>query len=609
MKSIYIRATLLVLFTFVIVNNIIFIPGNILAWDVFGYYLYLPLYFIYNDLGIKDESIIQGILEQYANSTTFYQAGKINETHYVMKYPMGMAFFYAPFFAIGHIIASLSDYAADGFSKPYQYAIFSGGIFYSLAGLFFLTKVLLRFFSKRITIIVLFIIVFATNYVVHFTMYGQNAMSHNYLFTAYALILWLTIKWHETYKIKYILLLGLICGLATLSRPSEFVCILIPALWGITSKQSALEKYNLILNKHRKQLIYFSLIIISIGFFQFSYWKIYTGSFFYNSYGNPGEGLDLFSPHTIQLLFSFRKGWLIYTPVMMFAIAGFYFLYKKNNYIFYALFGYFLINLYLVSAWSNWWYTESFSQRSLPPSYPVMAIALGYFLTWLHTNKRLVWLPFYLLIGAFLILNIFQTHQFNLGVIPGDGMTKAYYFKVFGKTYATEKDRKLLLVKRAPDQLEVLENPDEYQCKPFKTLDFENDENADTAYFFSGRKSFRVDSEVPFSPLIAAPYYDITEKDHAWIKISAQVFPTGDTDANPFSLVFHFTYKGKTYNYRGHTLSSSNTIQGEWNTITRYFLTPEVRSKRDEMRVYFWHHGESPVFIDDMTIEVCERIY
>jgi len=57
-------------------------------------------------------------------------------------------------------------------------------------------------------------------------------MTHNYLFTAYALILWLTMRWHEVYKIKYLILMGIICGLTILSRPTEFVCLIIPLLWG-----------------------------------------------------------------------------------------------------------------------------------------------------------------------------------------------------------------------------------------------------------------------------------------------------------------------------------------------------------------------------------------
>lgn len=62
---------------------------------------------------------------------------------------------------------------------------------------------------------------------------------------------------------------------------------------------------------------------------QMLYWHYKTGMYIYDSYKNPGVGLDYLSPHIINVLFSYRKGWLLYTPVMIFSLIGFYFLYKK----------------------------------------------------------------------------------------------------------------------------------------------------------------------------------------------------------------------------------------------------------------------------------------
>ncbi|MFN8135775.1 MAG: glycosyltransferase family 39 protein, partial [Bacteroidales bacterium] len=402
---------------FIIVNNFIFSPGNILSWDVFGYYLYLPLKFIYNDLGLKDSSIINGILEKYHNTATFYQAMKMPDGNFVMKYSMGLSFFYAPFFFIGHVIAKMFNYTADGFSLPYQYSIFIGGIIYSLIGIWVLSKVLARFFDQTIVALVLLIIVFSTNYIVHITMYGQNAMSQNYLFMAYALILWFTILWHESHKLKYAVFLGFICGLTILSRPSEVVCLIIPVLWGIKDGNSIKDKF-LVLYKYRVHVIVVASIIALFGLSQMIYWKIYTGKFLFYSYGgNAGEGFDFFHPYIWEVLFSFRKGWLIYTPVMLFALTGFYFMYKKNRAVFYALFAYVVINIYFVSSWSCWWYAQSFSQRALVASYPVMAIGLGYFLAWLNAQKSILKGLGYLLLLSCLLLNLYQSRQFHFGII------------------------------------------------------------------------------------------------------------------------------------------------------------------------------------------------
>ncbi len=42
-------------------------------------------------------------------------------------------------------------------------------------------------------------------------------------------------------------------------------------------------------------------------------------------------------------------------------------------------------------------------------------------------------------------LNIWQTYQFNLGVIPWDYVTKEYYWRVFFKSTHTPEDDLLLM--------------------------------------------------------------------------------------------------------------------------------------------------------------------
>jgi len=73
-KNQILKIALVAIAIFIVVNNIIFSPGNILSWDVFGYYLYLPLKFIYNDLGLNDNSIISVFLVKYHITEILFQA-------------------------------------------------------------------------------------------------------------------------------------------------------------------------------------------------------------------------------------------------------------------------------------------------------------------------------------------------------------------------------------------------------------------------------------------------------------------------------------------------------------------------------------------------------
>lgn len=593
------------LMAFVVIMNWSFAPGNIISWDVYGYYLYLPATFIYQDLGLVNKQVILDLMDQYNSSGTFYQAHPGADGLHVMKYSMGMAILYLPFFLLGCLGAFLFDFPIDGFSVPFQQALFFGGIVYSLIGLWVLTKVLNHFFSWKVAALVLVLITLGTNYMVHVTMYGQNAMSQNYLFTGYALMLWLTIKWHENQKKKYAILVAFVGGLMTLSRPTEIVVFLIPVLWGIQNKETLLAKWKL-LAAHKSHVILMMGIVAVIGSSQLIYWKLFTGKLLYDSYGNnAGEGMELLSPYTGKFLFSFRKGWLVYTPIMIFALGGIVATFKKNKGIFLSIGLFTILNVYLISSWSNWWYAQSFSQRAMVSSYPFLAIGLGYFFNWMLVQKKWTIVSLSGLIGFVFLLNVFQTIQFNAAILNGDRMTKEYYFASFGKLSVPEEYDKLLLVDRSIGEgKEAFKYKEDYTKKVFNQLDFNH---SDGSIGFTGCCSEVLDSNQLYTPPIIAPYFDLTKKDHVWLRVSAWVYIKKELLAKDLRIVMHFEHKGYIYDYRVHKINPDGLKLGEWNEIEFYHLTPEVRKTSDKLKTYVWYVGNDQVLVDDLKVEIFEK--
>ena len=584
------------------------IPGNNLSWDVFGYYLYLPMTFIYHDLGMKNIDVVYSIIEKYQSTGTFYQASQIDGNLWVNKYSMGMAILYLPSFLIGHLFAWISGFPTDGFSKPYMLANLLGSLIYSIAGIYFLRKILIKYFSEKITFIVMILIILSTNYY-HNSCFNNN-MSHNYLFTLYSMMIFYVIRWHDTYKIKYIIGIAIISGLAVLSRPSEIVCLTIPALWGVYDKNSLINKIKLIL-KYWQQMLLFAIIIFLIGIPQFIYWKWITGKYLYMSYNNPGEGFEFMHPYIKEVLFSFRKGWYIYTPLMLFATFGFYRLYKIKKEIFWALFVFFILNIYLVSSWSCWWYADSFGQRALVQSMVIMAIPLGFYIHNVFAGtlfKRIIIIPIFLF---FIFLNFFQTWQINNGILATSRMTSAYYFKTFLKTSIEEEDQKLLLVSRAYDGIEKMPDVSEFNHTNLAIFNYD-DKNEDFKDFidstvkYSGKYSLKLDSNRKFSPAYKKSFKALTEKEYAWIKVTAYVYPTVNFISNPASLVI--TFRHKEYNYKYYTLDleKQNLNVGEWNRISAVYMTPEVRNQKDEINIYFWLRENKPFYVDDLSIDLYE---
>jgi hypothetical protein len=101
-----------------------------LSWDVNGYYLYLQAFIIHQGegtLAFKEEMV-----EKYAPIPEFFNAYPIDNGNYIIKYSAGLSILYLPSFLVGHFLAWAGGYPMDGFSRPYQAAIYIGSIFFIL---------------------------------------------------------------------------------------------------------------------------------------------------------------------------------------------------------------------------------------------------------------------------------------------------------------------------------------------------------------------------------------------------------------------------------------------------------------------------------------------
>ena len=294
-------------------------PQNILSWDTFGYHLYLPATFIHHDLGLNDAAWVQEAMTKYAAGGEPYQINPTADGRWVMKYPMGLAILWLPFFLVAHVLAGTLGYVQDGFSAPYQWALIISALVYMLIGIMLLRHVLRHFFSEVITTATLALVVTGTNYF-HQAVYSTG-MPHVFLFTLGAGVLWYSLKWYRDHRKKDAVVLGLLLGLMVVSRPSEIVWAVVPLLIGLIDAASWKDHLRELWS-HRRHLFVMATMAVLVCVPQLIYWKWMTGKWLYMSYNNPGEGFEFLRPNTWDVLFSFRKGWYIYTPVMELAVMG-----------------------------------------------------------------------------------------------------------------------------------------------------------------------------------------------------------------------------------------------------------------------------------------------
>lgn len=404
---------------------------DVIKYDIVTYYEYLPLIFIYDDIRVE---------KHYGTEETkacVIWTVPTPEGKSVIKMTMGLSILYSPFFFLAHLIAQPFGYPADGYSQPYTTLLLLSTIFYLLLGMYYMKKILQHYlFSDSTIAITILFLGIGTNILCYAS---QSApMPHVYLFCMIAIFFYYTTQWNHTPTIKNSLLIGLTSGLISLIRPSDIIIVLLFALYGVTGLKDLRSRAAFL----RKNFFMIVLIIFSaflVWLPQLIYWKIATGHFIYYSYNN--ERFYFTQPRIIEGLFSFRKGWLLYTPMMLFAFAGLFLLKDELKKIQTGIWLFILLNIYITFSWWCWWYGGAFGMRSMIDSYAIMALPLASTVNYFRNKKRLVRILFFSSAIFFVVLNIFQTYQYEKRILRYDGINRKLYFKIFGKTtYKPEYD-------------------------------------------------------------------------------------------------------------------------------------------------------------------------
>lgn len=587
-KVTYILSCLILLYT-----SFIFYPKwnaehteATIAWDVSGYYWYLPATFIYKDL--KKQEFADSIIDKYNPTPEWMQSFKHKSGNQVNVYSSGMAVMYLPFFTVAHLVAKPLGYPADGFSIPYQLAIQIGGVLMALIGLWYYRKLLRKWFSDKTVSIMLLLIVVGTNYLNYAAI--ETGLSHNWLFTLYALLLLNTYNFYNRPSYNYSIRIGLLIGLIILIRPTEIISILIPLLWGMEGISfGAIKKQLKYLSTQYKQVLLTSVAVIAIGSIQIIYWLYVTGEPLVYSYEE--KGFSWLAPHFKSYMFSTRSGWLMYTPLLLFSFLGLIpFLKYGKNKVMVLLF--FFLSLYITSAWDIWWYGGS-GGRAMIQSYPVILIPFATLIERLQYTKVIKWLlaPFMLL---FAYINIWFTYNAHKGeglYSANGGMTKAFYWNVIGRVHVNDEIFKLQDTKEV--YIGTLKDKELLYKNGFNDLDsnISGMLNNSKALFMGPRSS---------SPEFAFNFYN--ENNKQWIRTSA-LYKVGIIEHEYWQmmqLIVKFTKAGNVVQER---ILRIPRFLGNGETKEIYLDCPIPKEPFDSIIIIYWNGGsDKHVTIDDLKV-------
>ncbi len=405
---------------------------RLMNWDIEAYHHYLPALFIHGD--VRDLSYVPAL-----DSALHGPAGPIAHAvrthpitgHQYNKCSLGVALFQLPGFLLAHAYASspLSTYPADGYSIPYRWAIQLSTALAVVLGLLVLRRLLLRHFSDTAATLTLIAIGLGTNLYYYTTL--EAGMSHGYLFLLTALVAERADAWHRAPSAGALRTLAACVALAVVTRPVEGLLVLVPLGWGLGAGGS-LKRTWAQLRERPMILVQCVLIAFALVLPQLLYWKATTDQWLYFSYDN--EGFNFGDPHVLDGLFSYRKGWLVYSPLVAFGFAGIAvaLLRRPRPQWLGGVLLYLVVELYVVFSWHQWWYGGSFGCRALVGALPLMALPMAYLFQVISERGRLATAALALVVLAGVRLNLFQQEQYLAAIIHWDSMTRERYWEVFG---------------------------------------------------------------------------------------------------------------------------------------------------------------------------------
>ncbi|MDB0002391.1 hypothetical protein N9545_08650 [Salibacteraceae bacterium] len=508
------------------------------------------------------------------------------------KMTMGLAYAWVPGFYIADALAEIFDYKRNGWTTPYQLAVAFTAILFLLLGCWALWHVLYQRFSGWIASLTVFVVFYGTN-LLHYST-SDSGMSHVYSFGLIALYLLLNDKWLNHYKTNSLLWMSLILGWIVLIRPTNITIGLVTPIMLYANTGSL------------KELIQPKLALAAFVAFlpilpQLVFWKFTTGDWVNYSYEN--EAFYWLTGNAVKGLFSYRNGWLLYTPIMILALKGLFFNKRLDKGLYWASITVIALHIYITFSWWCWYYGGSLSIRPMIDMYALCAFGLAGFITFTFKKSRWLGMAVTALIAVLVWNNYLQTNFFYKGAITDSTMTKKAYYAFF-------------MNPKVPSDLSLI--GDAYRDADTDRLRKGLPERTDfDTILIDSIASIKLDGDQEmivlskssdFSPNLKVLAKEVITNKNQMIKVTFETY-CDDYDAAKLLGVISFSKNDVTYDYRAADIIYTNPIDGQVNTSNLFFTKPREVPDDAELSTYLWFTGKGEANLKLIELKLIEVTY
>jgi hypothetical protein len=352
--------------------------------------------------------------------------------HLDNHFTVGPAILWTPFLLVTHagvLIARAlgSSVTADGFSAPYRITMALATAIYGFLGLLLAFRLARQYVHERWAFLATIAIWWASSFPVY--MYFNPSWSHAHSAFAVALFLW---YWHQTRSSRSFsqwLILALITGLMLNVYYANAMVLAVLAVEaarqylsvfrGGTAGSSETPRLVDLLVRH----FIFGAVVLLCLLPTFITRYIVYGNAFESGYIPLRDWLWR-SPALLDVLFSSNHGLFSWTPILLFAVAGLFLLWRREPRAGAPLLAAFLAFYLFIACYPDWAGISSFGNRFFVSLTALFILGLSVFLERLaqfFRSSRTALAAASAVLAVFLLWNVGFMFQWGSHLIPARG--------------------------------------------------------------------------------------------------------------------------------------------------------------------------------------------